>query len=186
MPFRLYSHEIAFHTPYLARLAEEAADGFEEARERFARIPRYADLDPARASLVEALEVSAIEHGFAAWREMEIADAGGACGEGRGTFDRLLPRRRGCEPGSRFAVPSRRRAGPGQRGGFDPEVRASQRGLRGYGETPSRTGRRSTYRDHAAGRNRLDARDHLGLAGCRGGSSRPQTGRPTTCVWRRA
>ena len=71
MPFRLYSHEIAFHTPYLARLAEEAADGFEEARERFARIPRYADLDPTRASLIEALEVSAIEHGFADWREME-------------------------------------------------------------------------------------------------------------------
>ena len=71
MPFRLYSHEIAFHTPYLARLAEEAAEGFAEARERFRRIPRYADLDPARASLVEALEVSAIEHGFADWREME-------------------------------------------------------------------------------------------------------------------
>ena len=61
-----------FHTPYLARLAEEAAEGFEEARERFAGIPRYADLDPAHAFLVEALEVSAIEHGFADWREMEM------------------------------------------------------------------------------------------------------------------
>ena len=71
MPFRLYSHEIAFHTPYLAKLAEEAAEGFEEARDRFSRIPRYADLDPGRAFLVEALEVSAIEHGFADWREME-------------------------------------------------------------------------------------------------------------------
>ena len=69
---RLYSHEIAFHTPYLGRLAEEAADGFAEARERFARIPRFADLDPSRASLVEALQVSAIEHGFADWLEMEI------------------------------------------------------------------------------------------------------------------
>ena len=72
MPFRLYSHEIAFHTPYLAKLAEEAAGGFAEARGRFERIPRFADLDPSRASLVEALEVSAIEHGFANWREMEI------------------------------------------------------------------------------------------------------------------
>ena len=69
---RLYSHEIAFHTPYLARLAEEAADGFAEACQRFARIANFADLDPSRASLVEALEVSAIEHGFADWREMEI------------------------------------------------------------------------------------------------------------------
>ena len=71
MPFRLYSHEIAFHTPYLARFAEEAADGFAEAGERFARVRRYADMDPTRATLVEALEVSAIEHGFADWREME-------------------------------------------------------------------------------------------------------------------
>ena len=72
MHLRLYSHEIAFHTPYLAMLAEEAARGFAEARGRFAWIPRFADLDPSRASLVEALEVSAIEHGFANWREMEI------------------------------------------------------------------------------------------------------------------
>ena len=71
MPFRLYSHEVAFHTPYLAMLAEEAASGFAEARGRFERIPRFADLDPSLASLVEALEVSAIEHGFANWREME-------------------------------------------------------------------------------------------------------------------
>ena len=71
MPLRLYSHEIAFHTPYLAMLANEAADGFAEARDRFARVPRFADLDPSRASLVEALEVSAIEHGFADWLEME-------------------------------------------------------------------------------------------------------------------
>ena len=72
MPLRLYSHEIAFHTPYLAGLAHEAANGFEEARARFARIPRFADLDPRRATLVDALEVSAIEHGFADWREMEL------------------------------------------------------------------------------------------------------------------
>ena len=72
MRLRLYSHEIAFHTRYLAGLAREAADGFEEARDRFKRIPRFADLDPTRASLVEALEVSAIEHGFAEWREMEF------------------------------------------------------------------------------------------------------------------
>ena len=72
MPLRLYSHEIAFHTPYLAGLAEEAADGFAEARERFARIRRFADLDPSGATLVEALEVSANEHGFADWREMEM------------------------------------------------------------------------------------------------------------------
>ena len=72
MPLRLYSHEIAFHTPYLAGLANEAANGFEEAHARFARIPRFADLDPTYATLVEALEVSAIEHGFADWREMEL------------------------------------------------------------------------------------------------------------------
>ena len=72
MPLRLYSHEIAFHTPYLAGLANEAANGFEEARARFARIPRFAELDPIHATLVEALEVSAIEHGFADWREMEL------------------------------------------------------------------------------------------------------------------
>ena len=45
VPFRLYSHEIAFHTPYLARFAEEAADGFAEAGERFARVRRFAELD---------------------------------------------------------------------------------------------------------------------------------------------
>ena len=71
MPLRLYSHEIAFHTPYLAMLAEEASRGFAEARGRFERIPRFADLDPSCASLVEALEVSAIEHGFENWRDME-------------------------------------------------------------------------------------------------------------------
>ena len=72
MPLRLYSHEIAFHTPYLAMLAREAAAGFAEARGRFARVPRFAELDPTRATLVEALEVSAIEHGFADWRAMEL------------------------------------------------------------------------------------------------------------------
>ncbi|MCY3813055.1 MAG: ankyrin repeat domain-containing protein [Gammaproteobacteria bacterium] len=72
MPLRLYSHEIAFHTPYLAMLAREAADGFAEARERFSRIPRFEALDPVRATLIEALEVSAAEHGFAGWREMEL------------------------------------------------------------------------------------------------------------------
>lgn len=72
MPLRLYSHEIAFHTPYLAMLAREAADGFLEARGRFERIERFADLDPTRATLVEALEVSAIEHGFSDWRAMEL------------------------------------------------------------------------------------------------------------------
>ena len=69
---RLYSHEIAFHTPYLAMLAREAADGFREARARFERVPRFAGLDPARATLIEALEVSAVEHGFADWRAMEL------------------------------------------------------------------------------------------------------------------
>lgn len=72
MPLRLYSHEIAFHTPYLAMLAKEAAAGFAEARARFARVPQFANLDPSRATLVEALEVSAVEHGFADWREMEL------------------------------------------------------------------------------------------------------------------
>ena len=72
MPLRLYSQEIAFHTPYLAMLAREAAEGFAEARGRFARVPRFAGLDPTRASLVEALEVSATEHGFADWRAMEL------------------------------------------------------------------------------------------------------------------
>ena len=71
-PFRLYSQEIAFHTPYLAMLAREAADGFAEARARFARVPRVAGLDPSRATLTQALEVSAVEHGFADWRAMEL------------------------------------------------------------------------------------------------------------------
>ena len=72
MPLRLYSHEIAFHTPYLAMLAKEAADGFAEARGRFARIERFANLDPQDATLIDALEVSANEHGFADWRAMEL------------------------------------------------------------------------------------------------------------------
>jgi len=72
MHLRLYSHEIGFHTPYLARLAEEAADGFAEARGRIARVPRFRDLDPEAATLVDALEVSAVEHGFADWRAMEL------------------------------------------------------------------------------------------------------------------
>ena len=69
---RLYSHEIAFHTPYLAMLAKEATDGFSEARERFSRVPRFAILDPKNATLIDALEVSATEHGFADWRAMEL------------------------------------------------------------------------------------------------------------------
>ena len=34
VPLCRYSHEIAYRTPYLARFAEEAADGFAEADER--------------------------------------------------------------------------------------------------------------------------------------------------------
>jgi len=71
-PLRLYSQEIGFHTPYLAMLAREAAEGFREARARFARVPRCAGLDPSRATLIEALEVNAAEHGFADWRAMEL------------------------------------------------------------------------------------------------------------------
>lgn len=72
MPLRLYSHEIGFHAPYLAMLAREAADGFAEARGRFARTGRFANLEPANATLIDALEVSAVEHGFADWRAMEL------------------------------------------------------------------------------------------------------------------
>ena len=72
MPLRFYSQEISFHAPYLAMLAREAADGFAEARSRFERVPRLAGLDPSQATLIEALEVSAIEHGFADWRGMEL------------------------------------------------------------------------------------------------------------------
>lgn len=71
-PLRLYSHEIGFHTPYLAMFAREAADGFSEAQQRFARVTRFADLDPQTATLIDALEVSAVEHGFSDWREMEM------------------------------------------------------------------------------------------------------------------
>ena len=70
--FRLYSQEIGFHTPYLAMLAREAAEGFAEARSRFERVPRFAGLAPSQATLIEALEVSAVEHGFAHWRAMEL------------------------------------------------------------------------------------------------------------------
>ena len=72
MPLRLYSHEIGFHAPYLAMLAKEAADGFAEARARFAGVERFATLDPKAATLIEALQVTAIEHGFADWRAMEL------------------------------------------------------------------------------------------------------------------
>ncbi|MCY4093557.1 MAG: ankyrin repeat domain-containing protein [Gammaproteobacteria bacterium] len=70
-PLRLYSDNIGFHAPYLAKLAQEAADGFSEAQYRFARVVRFADLDPESATLIEALEVSAVEHGFSDWCEME-------------------------------------------------------------------------------------------------------------------
>ena len=69
---RLYSDEIGFHTPYLARLAKEAADGFEEARRRFSLSRHYESLDVDSVTLIEALEVSAIEHGFVDWRAMEL------------------------------------------------------------------------------------------------------------------
>lgn len=72
MPLRLYSHEVGFHAPYLAMLAREAVDGFAEARARFTRVPRFRGLDPEAATLIEALEVSAVEHGFAHWRAMEL------------------------------------------------------------------------------------------------------------------
>ena len=71
-PLRLYSFEIGFHTPYLAMLAREAADGFLEAQQRFARVARFSDLDPKTATLIDALEVSAVEHGFSHWHEMEM------------------------------------------------------------------------------------------------------------------
>lgn len=69
---RLYSQEIGFHTPYLAMLAKEAVDGFEEAQARFAKIERFVEMDVKEFTLIEALEVSAIEHGFSSWREMEL------------------------------------------------------------------------------------------------------------------
>ena len=69
---RLYSHEIGFHAPYLAMLAREAADGFEEARQRFSRVARYENLDHEAVTLIESLEVSAFEHGFVDWRAMEL------------------------------------------------------------------------------------------------------------------
>ena len=72
MPLRLYSQEIGFHTPYLAMLAKEAADGFSEGRRRFSRIARFENLDLDAVTLIEALEVSAIEHGFDDWRAMEL------------------------------------------------------------------------------------------------------------------
>lgn len=69
---RLYSDDIGFHTPYLAKLAMEAAEGFEEARGRFSCVPRYESLEMDSVTLIEALEVSAIEHGFGDWRAMEL------------------------------------------------------------------------------------------------------------------
>ena len=72
IPLRLYSQEIGFHTQYLATFAREAADGLLEARQRFARVERFADLEPQDATLINALEVSAIEHGFLEWRAMEM------------------------------------------------------------------------------------------------------------------
>ena len=53
-PLRLYSHEIAFHTPYLAMLAKEATVGFSEARQRFTRVEKYADFDTNDATLIES------------------------------------------------------------------------------------------------------------------------------------
>ena len=53
-------------------LAKEAVDGFDEARERFFRTGLYKDLDIDSVTLIEALEVSAIEHGFLDWRAMEL------------------------------------------------------------------------------------------------------------------
>lgn len=53
-------------------LAKEAAEGFAEARGRFSRIARFENLDLDAVTLIEALEVSAIEHGFDDWRAMEL------------------------------------------------------------------------------------------------------------------
>lgn len=69
---RLYSREIGFHTPYLAMLAKEAADGFTEARGRFVRVPRFKDANLDKVTLIDALEVSATEHGFDSWYSMEL------------------------------------------------------------------------------------------------------------------
>lgn len=69
---RLYSQEIGFHTPYLAMLAKEAVDGFAEARGRFVRVPRFEDANLDKVTLIDALQVSAIEHGFDDWQSMEL------------------------------------------------------------------------------------------------------------------
>ena len=72
MTFRLYSHEIGFHTPYLAMLAKEASDGYSEACQRFTRVERFTSLDTNSATLIDALELSAVEHGYPDWRAMEM------------------------------------------------------------------------------------------------------------------
>ena len=72
MILRLYTHEIGFHTTYLAKFAKEAAEGFRESRDRLGRIPRLASMNPADMTLIDALHVSAVEHGFPDWPEMEL------------------------------------------------------------------------------------------------------------------
>lgn len=69
---RLYSDEIGFHTPYLAMLAKDATEGLAEARGRFVRVPRFKNAKLDNVTLIDALEVSAIEHGFDNWQSMEL------------------------------------------------------------------------------------------------------------------
>lgn len=69
---RLYSEEVGFHTPYLAMFAKEAVDGFTEARERFIRFGDIQNGKFKALTLIDALKVSAREHGFADWHAMEL------------------------------------------------------------------------------------------------------------------
>ncbi|MEM7363997.1 MAG: ankyrin repeat domain-containing protein [Pseudomonadota bacterium] len=77
-PLRLYNSDINFHTPYLHALAEHARSGLTEALDRFRNhCPRFRGAsdeaicagDP---SLIDALMVTASEHGFEDWTAMEL------------------------------------------------------------------------------------------------------------------
>ena len=77
-PLRLYNSDINFHTPYLHALAEHARGGLPEALDRFrhhcCRFRSASDdaIVAGTPSLIDALAVTASEHGFDDWTAIEL------------------------------------------------------------------------------------------------------------------
>ena len=163
---RLYSHEIDFHTRYLAMLAKEAADGFAEARGRFVRVPRFKNANLDKVSLIDALEVSAIEHGFDDWHSMELQLRKLQAGS---SYERSIDFFHQVESGDLAAVANHLDAEPDLVNAVASTQKSALHsvGSARDGEISVGAWCRPNNRNHVVWRHSTCARNHMGLARCR-------------------